>query len=88
MMKINWKVRLRHRQFWIAIVSALLLLANQVADIFGVDITLISSQIEQTVETVLLVLAMLGVIIDPTTSGVKDSDQALTYKKPRKKEEE
>lgn len=86
-MKINWKVRLRHRQFWIAIVSALLLLANQVADIFGVDITLISSQIEQTVETVLLVLAMLGVIIDPTTSGVKDSDQALTYKEPRKKEE-
>ena len=86
-MKINWKVRLRHRQFWIAIVSALLLLANQIADIFGVDITLISSQIEQTVEAILLVLAMLGVIIDPTTSGVKDSDQALTYTKPKKDDE-
>ncbi|RUL56917.1 MULTISPECIES: phage holin [Lysinibacillus] len=83
-MKINWKVRLRHRQFWIALVSALALLANQVAAIFGVDVTIISSQIQQTLETVLMILALLGVIIDPTTSGMKDSNQALTYKKPRK----
>ena len=83
-MKINWKVRLRHRQFWIALFSALALLSNQVAAIFGVDITIVSDQIQQTLETVLMILALLGVIIDPTTSGVKDSEQALTYKKPRK----
>ncbi|SOC27087.1 phi LC3 family holin [Ureibacillus xyleni] len=84
-MKINWKVRLRHKQFWVAIISALVLLANQVADIFGVDITILSSQVQQTLETILLILALLGVVIDPTTSGIKDSDQALTYKKPKKK---
>ncbi|MCM3389286.1 phage holin [Ureibacillus chungkukjangi] len=82
-MKINWKVRIRHRQFWVAIISAFVLLANQVASIFDVDITLMSAKIQQSLESILLILALFGIIIDPTTEGVKDSSQAMVYVKPR-----
>lgn len=82
-MKINWKVRMRHRQFWIAMISAVVLLANQVASLFGYDITLISANIQQLLESILLILALLGIIIDPTTSGIRDSSQAMFYAKPR-----
>lgn len=84
MMKINWKVRLKHKQFWIALFSVSVLLLNQIASIFDMDVTIISSKIQQSFDTVLIILAMLGVVIDPTTTGIKDSAQALTYTEPRK----
>jgi len=88
MMKINWKVRIRHRQFWVALISAVILLANQVASIFEVDITLISAKIQQSFESILLILALFGIIIDPTTAGAKDSSQAMVYSKPRNEADE
>lgn len=83
-MKINWIVRLKHRQFWIAIISALLLLSNQIAGVFNYDISLISEQIKQIAETVLMIFVLLGIVVDPTTNGLQDSERALTYDKPKK----
>lgn len=83
-MKINWKVRIRHKQFWIALIVLLLVLANQIAGIFNVDITIYNEQITAISETVLSILGLLGIIIDPTTAGTSDSSQALDYDVPRK----
>lgn len=83
-MQINWKVRLRHRQFWIAMVSLIIILSNQVASLFGYDISVIGEEIQQIIETILMILVFLGVIVDPTTNGISDSTQALKYKKPKK----
>lgn len=80
-MKINWKIRLRSKLFWSAMVSLLLVLANQVAAIFGVDITIYNDQITAITETLLAILGLLGVIVDPTTKGLSDSDRALDYTK-------
>ena len=82
-MKINWKVRLQHKQFWMSLIALLIVLANQVAGIFNVDITLYNDQITSISETVLSILALLGIIIDPTTKGTSDSQQALNYEKPK-----
>lgn len=82
-MKINWKVRMQHKQFWVSLIALLLVLANQIAGIFMLDITLISEQITGVSETVLMILALMGIIIDPTTSGVNDSDNAMKYSKPK-----
>jgi len=81
-MKINWKVRLRHKQFWVSLIALLLVLANQVAKIFGYDITIYNDQITALSETILSILVLLGIIVDPTTQGLSDSKRALTYKKP------
>lgn len=83
-MKINWKVRLQHKQFWVSLIALLLVLANQIAGIFNVDITVYNDQITSISETVLSILGLLGIIVDPTTNGVSDSSQALTYVKPKK----
>ena len=66
-----------------SLIALLLVLANQTAGIFNVDITIYNAQITAISETVLSILGLLGIIIDPTTIGVSDSTQALNYDKPK-----
>lgn len=82
-MKINWKVRLQHKTFWVALIALLIVLANQIAGIFNVDITIYNEQVTAITETVLGILALLGIIIDPTTAGASDSYQSMRYNKPK-----
>ncbi len=64
-MKINWKVRLQHKQFWVSLIALLLVLANQTAGIFNVDITIYNAQITAISETVLSILGLLGIYYRP-----------------------
>ena len=84
-MKINWKVRLKNKTFWLAIVPALLLVIQTVASLFGYawDFVVLNQQIAAVINAVFAVLAILGVVTDPTTAGMTDSDRAMTYKKPK-----
>ncbi len=84
-MKINWKVRLLSIKFWLALVPAILLLAQAVAAPFGYkwDFANLGTQLTGVINAVFGVLAILGVVTDPTTAGVTDSAQALTYDKPK-----
>ena len=83
-MKINWKVRLRHKQFWVSLIALLLVLANQIAGVMGLDITVYNAQVTGISETILMILALMGIVIDPTVNGVNDSEQAMTYEKPKR----
>lgn len=81
---INWSTRAKSKTFWVAIVSAIAVFANQVTGAFGVDY---STQIEQGVNivgSILTFLAMIGVVVDNNTKGVKDSEIVQTdYVQPR-----
>lgn len=83
-MKINWKVRVKNRAFWIAIIPAIALLGKQVLELFGVnvDFTNVSKELLGIIETVFVILAIIGVITDPTTKGISDSERALGYNEP------
>lgn len=85
-MKINWKVRVKSKKFWLAIIPAILLVAQIVAGWFGVDFAadVVGAELANLVNAVFGVLILLGIVTDPTTSGVGDSKRALTYKSPRK----
>lgn len=85
-MKINWTVRFKNKAFWLALIPALLLLAQQTAAVFGItlDLTSLQEQILGIVGTVFTLLALFGVVNDPTTEGVSDSAQAMTYAEPKK----
>ncbi|UZT82160.1 phage holin [Caproicibacterium sp. BJN0003] len=85
-MKINWTVRMKNKAFWITAIPAVLLLLSQVLGLFGIslDFTGLSNQLLAIVGTVFGLLALLGVVNDPTTSGTSDSDQALQYTEPKK----
>lgn len=82
-MKINWKVRFKHKPFLVSLFALVMLLAQQVASFFGVDTTIYNNQITDLFNTVLAILVLLGVVSDPTTSGLSDSQQAMRYHKPR-----
>ena len=84
MMKINWKVRLKHKPFLVAMFSALILLVTQVGNTFGVDTTLFNAEVTNIFNAILGVLVVAGVVIDPVTPGLEDSKKALEYKEPGK----
>lgn len=87
-MQINWKVRIKNKNFWITLIPAVLLLAQVVLAVFGVIIDLgdIGNKLLAVVDAVFVVLTILGIVTDPTTAGVSDSVQALTYTVPKPKE--
>lgn len=82
---INWTVRLKNKAFWLAIVPAAILLIQVVAAMFGytLDLGEIGDKLLAVVNAVFSVLTILGVVTDPTTAGLSDSTQAMTYNKPR-----
>lgn len=83
-MRINWKIRFMHKPFLLALFSMLLLLAQQVGALFGYDLTsAMSEQLTSILNTILSILVLMGVVVDPTTSGTSDSERALMYRKPR-----
>ena len=84
-MIINWRVRVRNKAFWVALIPALLLLIQQVCGVFGValDFGELQAQLVAIVNAVFAVLAILGIVADPTTRGMGDSEQALSYEKPK-----
>ena len=87
-MQINWKVRIKNKNFWITFIPAVFLLVQVVLEVFGVQIDFsdMSIKLLTVVDAVFIVLAILGIITDPTTAGISDSTQAMTYKVPKPKE--
>mgnify|MGYP005759398935 CR=1 FL=1 len=86
MSKINWTVRIKNKAFWIAIIPALLLLAQVVAAVFGITLDLgdLGNKLLDVVNAAFSVLVILGIVTDPTTEGVSDSNQAMSYTEPKK----
>ena len=84
---INWKVRIKNRNFWVALIPALLLLIQGVAAVFGYTLDLgdIGNKLLYVVDALFAVLTILGIVTDPTTEGVADSALAMTYEEPKKK---
>lgn len=82
---INWTVRFKNKNFWLAVIPALLLLAQTVAAVFGYTLDLgdIGNKLIAVVNAVFGVLVILGVVNDPTTAGMSDSKQAQGYNFPK-----
>ncbi len=84
-MNINWIVRIKNKEFWLALIPAVLLLIQVIAAPFGYewDFVVLNEQLTAIINAVFGVLAILGIVTDPTTAGVTDSKQALTYTTPK-----
>ena len=83
---INWKVRLKNKAFWLSLIPAILLVIQVVAAPFGLvlDFGELGNQLLAIINAIFAVLVILGIVEDPTTAGVGDSAQALTYTEPKK----
>lgn len=83
-MKINWKVRMKNKTFWVTMIPAILVLIKAVVAMFGfeLDLSEIGNGLMEVVEAVFVLLTILGIVTDPTTAGVSDSERAMTYTEP------
>lgn len=81
---INWKVRAKNPNFWMALVPALLLAVQAAAALVGWELHLegIQGKLLDMVNAVFGLLAILGVVNDPTTAGLQDSVRAMGYSAP------
>lgn len=84
-MKINWKVRLKNKTFWLTVIPATLLVVQSVASVFGFNIDLgdIGNKLLTVVNSVFALMTVLGIVVDPTTAGMSDSTKAMGYNKPK-----
>ena len=85
-MNINWKLRFQNKTTLTALVLALVALVYQVLGVCGVVPRVTQDQITTIISMVINVLCLLGIVVDPTTAGVGDSTQALSYDTPRAKQ--
>ena len=85
---INWGLRLKNKATLTALIAGVFLLAQQVLAMFGVtwDYTVLLTQITGAIGTIFTLLALLGIVVDPTTSAASDSKDALTRTELKKED--
>ena len=73
---MDWKTRIKNKTFWLAIVPAILLLAQVIAVPFGYkfDIDSVNKQLLDIINAAFGVLTIVGVVADPTTAGITDKE--------------
>lgn len=78
-MKINWKVRFKNKAFVVTFVTLIITFVYQILGICNVVPSISEDTVMNIVMCAINALAMMGVLVDPTTDGFNDSDRALTY---------
>ena len=81
-MKINWKVRFKNKVFLTAFISLIVGFVYSMLGLFDIFPAITKNSILLIVDQVLTFLGLIGVIVDPTTAGLGDSDRAMSYEEP------
>lgn len=84
-MKINWKLRLKNKTTLIALLTAVVAFVYQVLSVFEIVPSISQNEIINLITLVVTMLATLGIVVDPTTEGLTDSDLAMSYNEPAAK---
>ncbi len=81
-MKINWKVRFKNKVWLGSFISLVVGFIFSMLAMFDVYPKVTQSLVMQIADQVLTFLGLIGVIVDPTTYGVQDSNRAMSYEEP------
>ncbi len=84
-MKINWKVRFRNRIWLLTFIAGALAFTYKVLDTFGIVPRIEQEALKELADSLVYILMLLGIVIDPTTKGTTDSNLAMSYTKPASK---
>ncbi len=78
-MKINWKARFKNKVFLVSFISLLITFVYQLLGILDIVPSVSEENIVNGFTIVINILAAVGVVVDPTTAGINDSDRAMLY---------
>ena len=81
-MKVNWKVRFKNKVWLTCFFAAIVSFTFTILAMFDIFPTVTEDQVMRFINTVLMLLSMTGIIVDPTTNGVNDSERAMGYEEP------
>lgn len=79
---MNWKLRLQNKTTLVALIAAAVSLVYQILGICGVVPRVSEDTIMTVAGTLINALCLLGIVVDPTTKGITDSERAMNYDKP------
>lgn len=81
-MKLNWTVRFKNKVWLASFLAFLVSTVYTLLGMFDVAPAITQESVLQVISAVLQLLGLLGVIADPTTPGVNDSERAMAYVEP------
>ena len=81
-MKVNWKVRFKNKVWLTSFFAAILTFLYTILGLFDVAPEVTRNEAGEMVNSVLMIMSLMGVIMDPTTAGLYDSNRAMTYEEP------
>ncbi len=82
-MKINWKLRFKNKTILVSLFGVVITFIYQILSIIGIAVPISEDNISQLVALLINILVAVGVVVDPTTDGISDSERAMTYNVPR-----
>ena len=81
---MNLKVRLRNKTFWLTAIPAAVTFIYTILSLFDIVPSISEAVLIKLATIIISALSVLGVLVDPTTAGVKDSLRAMTYLTPHR----
>lgn len=81
-MKLNWKVRFKNKVWLSTFISLIIGFVYNILNMFDIAPVITQNAVTQVVGQVLTLLGLLGVLVDPTTEGISDSNRAMSYDEP------
>lgn len=79
---MNWKVRFKNKTWLAAFIALIISFVYQVLAMFDIAPVITQDSVIQAANLVLMMLSAMGVLIDPTTTGITDSRRAMSYTEP------
>lgn len=81
-MKLNWKVRFKNKTWLSMFISLIVGFVFNILKMFDIVPVVTENLVMNIVGQVLTFLGLIGVIVDPTTAGIEDSNRAMGYEEP------
>ena len=82
-MNINWRVRLKNKPFLLSFCTTVLTFVYSILGMSGIVPSITQTMAGDLITALIGILVAVGIVVDPTTTGVTDSAQALTYTEPK-----
>ncbi len=81
-MKVNWKVRFKNKVWLTAFISLIVGFVYNLLKLFDIVPVVTENLVMDIIGQFLTFLGLFGVIVDPTTAGMNDSNRAMNYEEP------
>ncbi len=83
---INWKLRIKNKTTLVSLIAAIIAFIYQICGILGIVPMVAEDDVTQLLSLIINILGGIGIVVDPTTKGITDSNQAMSYDNPKEDE--